>query len=101
MQMGNFIHYIVTFISGFAIGFSSLWKLALLTLSVVPAIALAGGIYAYALTGLTSKSQQAYAEAGGIAEQVCTQLPHQAHCLEIFLGFGFGGLGIHHPWGGH
>lgn len=68
--MGNFIHYIVTFITGFAIGFSSLWKLALVTLAVVPAIAIAGGMYAYALTGLTSRSQQAYAEAGGIAEQV-------------------------------
>lgn len=68
--MGNFIHYVVTFIAGFAVGFSSLWKLALVTLAVVPAIATAGGLYAYALTGLTSKSQQAYAEAGGIAEQV-------------------------------
>lgn len=70
VQMGNFIHYMSTFISGFIIGFTMVWKLALVTLAVVPAIALAGGAYAYALTGLTSKSQQAYAEAGGIAEQV-------------------------------
>lgn len=68
--MGNFIHYLVTFISGFAIGFTLLWKLALVTLAVVPAIAMAGGLYAYSLTGLTSKSNEAYAEAGGIAEQV-------------------------------
>lgn len=70
VQMGNFIHFLTTFVAGFAIGFSSLWKLALVTLAVVPAIAMAGGFYAYTLTGLTSKSQQAYAEAGGIAEQV-------------------------------
>jgi ATP-binding cassette subfamily B (MDR/TAP) protein 1 len=68
--MGNFIHYIVTFIAGFAIGFSLLWKLSLVTLAVVPAIAMAGGFYAYAITNLTSQSQRAYAEAGGIAEQV-------------------------------
>lgn len=70
MQFGNFIHYIATFIAGFAVGFSILWKLSLVTLAVVPAIAMAGGMYAYSLTNLTSKSQQAYAEAGGIAEQV-------------------------------
>lgn len=73
-KMGNFMHYIVTFLSGFIIGFTLLWKLALVTLAVVPAIALAGGFYAYALTGLTSKSQQAYAEAGGIAEQNISQV---------------------------
>lgn len=50
-----------------------LWKLALVTLAVVPAIALAGGFYAYALTGLTSKSQQAYGKASVVAEQVKNQ----------------------------
>ncbi|KAG0586096.1 hypothetical protein KC19_2G063800 [Ceratodon purpureus] len=73
-KMGNFIHFIVTFIAGFAVGFSSLWKLALVTLAVVPIIATAGGFYAFTLTGLTSKSQQAYAEAGGIAEQSIAQV---------------------------
>lgn len=68
--MGNFIHYICTFIGGFAVGFSSLWKLALVTLAVVPAIAMAGGLYAYAVTGLTSRNQEAYGNAGSIAEQV-------------------------------
>ena len=36
----------------------------------LPGIAFAGGLYAYTLTGLTSKSRESYANAGIIAEQV-------------------------------
>lgn len=64
------MHYMATFVGGFAVAFSSLYKLALVTLAVVPAIAVAGIFYTYAITGLTSKSQSAYAKAGSIAEQV-------------------------------
>lgn len=70
--MGNFIHYMATFVAGFAVGFTSLWKLALVTLAVVPAIAIAGGFYTACLTDHSSKSQQQYWEAGSIAEQVCS-----------------------------
>lgn len=48
----------------------SAWKLALLSVAVIPGIAFAGGLYAYTLTGLTSKSRESYANAGIIAEQV-------------------------------
>lgn len=68
--MGNFIHYISTFFAGLVVGFVSAWKLALLSISVIPAIAFAGGLYAYTLTSLTSKTRQSYANAGNIAEQV-------------------------------
>lgn len=47
------------------------WRLALLSVAVIPGIAFAGGLYAYTLTGLTSKSRESYANAGIIAEQVC------------------------------
>ncbi|KAG0587384.1 hypothetical protein KC19_2G160800 [Ceratodon purpureus] len=73
-KMGNFIHYIATFIAGFAIGFSLIWKLSLVTLAVVPVIAMAGGFFAYTTTNLTSQSQQAYAEAGAIADQSIAQV---------------------------
>lgn len=70
MQVGNFIHYLSTFLAGLVVGFVSAWKLALLSVAVIPGIAFAGGLYAYTLTGLTSKSRQSYANAGIIAEQV-------------------------------
>lgn len=75
--MGNFIHYLSTFLAGLVVGFVSAWRLALLSVAVIPGIAFAGGLYAYTITGLTSKSRESYANAGIIAEQVCISL----HCL--------------------
>lgn len=69
-QVGNFIHYLSTFLAGLVVGFVSAWKLALLSVAVIPGIAFAGGLYAYTLTGITSKSRESYANAGVIAEQV-------------------------------
>ena len=84
LQFGNFVHYIVTFIAGFAVGFSLIWRLSLVTLAVLPIIAMAGGIQIYALTNLTSKSQEAYEEAGGIAEQVLKYSPiSELHSLSL------------------
>ncbi|RVW82613.1 ABC transporter B family member 19 [Vitis vinifera] len=47
---------------------------ALLSVAVIPGIAFAGGLYAYTLTGLTSKSRESYANAGIIAEQAIAQV---------------------------
>ena len=58
------------FVAGFAVGFSSVWQLTLVTLAVVPLMATAGGTYAAIMIGLTAKSQKAYAEAGKVAEEV-------------------------------
>ena len=70
MQVGNFIHYLSTFLAGLVVGFVAAWRLALLSVAIIPGIAFAGGLYAYTLTGLTSKSRESYANAGIIAEQV-------------------------------
>ena len=75
MQVGNFIHYLSTFLAGLVVGFVSAWRLALLSVAVIPGIAFAGGLYAYTITGLTSKSRESYANAGIIAEQVCPLWP--------------------------
>ncbi|KVH92714.1 AAA+ ATPase domain-containing protein [Cynara cardunculus var. scolymus] len=72
--VGNFIHYLSTFLAGLVVGFVSAWKLALLSVAVIPGIAFAGGLYAYTLTGLTSKSRESYANAGIIAEQAIAQV---------------------------
>ncbi|KAF8390241.1 hypothetical protein HHK36_024766 [Tetracentron sinense] len=73
-KVGNFIHYLSTFLAGLVVGFVSAWRLALLSVAVIPGIAFAGGLYAYTLTGLTSKSQKSYANAGIIAEQAIAQV---------------------------
>lgn len=81
-KMGNFIQHMATFLGGFAVGFSCVWRLCLVTLAVIPVIAFAGGLYAYTLTRLTSKSQRAYGEAGSIAEQAIAQV----RTVYAFLG---------------
>lgn len=59
-----------TFVSGFVVGFTAVWQLALVTLAVVPMIAVIGGIHTTTLAKLTSKSQEALSQAGNIVEQV-------------------------------
>lgn len=70
MQAGNYIHFMAKFIAGFAMAFSSVWQLSLTTLAVVPAIVVAGAAYALTMIGHETKTQEAYEEAGKIAQQV-------------------------------
>ncbi|KAI8007057.1 ABC transporter B family member 1 [Camellia lanceoleosa] len=69
-KLGNFLHYMATFMSGFVVGFTAVWQLALVTLVVVPFIAVIRGVHTTTLAKLSSKSQEALSEAGNIAEQV-------------------------------
>ncbi|OIW10677.1 hypothetical protein TanjilG_16049 [Lupinus angustifolius] len=69
-KVGNFMHYISRFVAGFTIGFVRVWQISLVTLSIVPLIALAGGLYAYVTIGLIAKIRKAYVRAGEIAEEV-------------------------------
>ncbi|XP_023744885.1 ABC transporter B family member 1 [Lactuca sativa] len=73
-KLGNFIHYMATFVSGFVVGFTAVWQLALVTLAVVPLIAIIGAIHTITLAKLSSKSQEALSEAGNIAEQTIAQI---------------------------
>ncbi|KAL8247450.1 hypothetical protein R6Q59_008666 [Mikania micrantha] len=73
-KLGNFIHYMATFVSGFVVGFTAVWQLALVTLAVVPLIAVIGGIHTTTLAKLSSKSQAALSQAGNIAEQTIVQI---------------------------
>ncbi|KAM7525446.1 hypothetical protein LguiA_015348 [Lonicera macranthoides] len=45
-------------------------KISLVTLSIVPLIAIAGGVYAYIATGLIARVRKSYIKAGEIAEEV-------------------------------
>ncbi|KAH9740063.1 ABC transporter B family member 19 [Citrus sinensis] len=86
-KVGNFIHYLSTFLAGLVVGFVSAWRLALLSIAVIPGIAFAGGLYAYTLTGLTSKSRESYANAGIIAEQVSVvRTKHDIRTVYSYVG---------------
>ncbi|KAL6911853.1 hypothetical protein ACP4OV_000658 [Aristida adscensionis] len=69
-MVGNFMHYISRFLAGFAIGFSRVWQISLVTLAIVPLIAIAGGLYAYVTIGLMARVRKSYVKAGEIAEEV-------------------------------
>ncbi|KAK1411806.1 hypothetical protein QVD17_32582 [Tagetes erecta] len=73
-KLGNFIHYLATFVSGFVVGFTAVWQLALVTLAVVPLIAVIGAIHMTTLAKLSSKSQKALSDAGNIVEQTIAQI---------------------------
>eukprot|EP00271_Cylindrocystis_brebissonii_P007435 TRINITY_DN20981_c0_g1_i1.p1 TRINITY_DN20981_c0_g1~~TRINITY_DN20981_c0_g1_i1.p1 ORF type:complete len:1281 (-),score=259.90 TRINITY_DN20981_c0_g1_i1:445-4287(-) len=73
-KVGNFLHFMATFFAGFIIGFTSIWQLALVILGCVPLIAVVGAVYTVILTGVTNKAQEAYARAGGVAEQAISQI---------------------------
>ncbi|WCJ29141.1 ABC transporter B family member 2 [Euphorbia peplus] len=69
-KVGNFLHYISRFLAGFTIGFVRVWQISLVTLSIVPLIALAGGAYAFVTIGLIGRMRKSYIKAGEIAEEV-------------------------------
>ncbi|KAJ6695823.1 ATP-BINDING CASSETTE SUB-FAMILY B [Salix koriyanagi] len=70
LRVGNFLHYISRFLGGFIIGFVRIWQISLVTLSIVPLIALAGGVYAYITIGLIAKVRKSYVKASQVAEEV-------------------------------
>ncbi|KAF2312188.1 hypothetical protein GH714_028410 [Hevea brasiliensis] len=55
-------------------GFTAVWQLALVTLAVVPLIALIAAIHANTLAKLSGKSQEALSQAGNIVEQTIVQI---------------------------
>ncbi|KAK4478669.1 hypothetical protein RD792_014160 [Penstemon davidsonii] len=73
-KLGNFLHYMATFVSGFVVGFTAVWQLALVTLAVVPLIAVIGGIHTVTIAKLSGKSQESLSQAGNIAEQTIVQI---------------------------
>ncbi|CAO2838015.1 unnamed protein product [Amaranthus hypochondriacus] len=81
-KVGKILHYVSRFIAGFAIGFARVWQISLVTLSIVPAIAFAGGSYAYVATGLMARIRKSYVKAGEIAEEVIANV----RTVQAFVG---------------
>ncbi|KAJ4759793.1 ABC transporter B family member 13 [Rhynchospora pubera] len=73
-KIGHCLRYISQFVVGFVVGFLLVWQLTLVTLAVVPLMAIAGGTYAVVTSNLSRKGEAAYAEAGKIAEEVISQV---------------------------
>ncbi|KAK9755082.1 hypothetical protein RND81_01G001300 [Saponaria officinalis] len=73
-KIGHTFRYLSQFMMGFVLGFISVWKLTLLTLAVVPFIAVAGGAYTVIMSTLSQKAEAAYAESGKVAEEVISQI---------------------------
>ncbi|KAL8129601.1 hypothetical protein V2J09_018756 [Rumex salicifolius] len=73
-KVGHSIRYLCQFLVGFGIGFVSLWQLTLVTLAVVPFIAVSGGAYAVAMSSLSKQSEAAYAQAAKAAEESISQI---------------------------
>ncbi|KAL6124504.1 hypothetical protein ACLB2K_077016 [Fragaria x ananassa] len=68
-KVGKFIQLLSTFVGGFIIAFVKGWRLTLVLLACIPAIVFAGGIMAIIVSKMSTRGQQAYAEAGTIVEQ--------------------------------
>ncbi|GAU42985.1 hypothetical protein TSUD_188580 [Trifolium subterraneum] len=64
------MHFVSRFIAGFIIGFFRVWQISIVTLAIVPLIAIAGGLYAYVTFGLIAKVRKSYLRAGDIAQEV-------------------------------
>ena len=75
-----------TFVSGFIVGFTAVWQLALVTIAVVPLIAVIGGIHTTTLSKLSNKSQESLSQAGNIVEQVeCTDPKNKKKSFSFFF----------------
>jgi ATP-binding cassette subfamily B (MDR/TAP) protein 1 len=68
-KVGGFLHHIATFIAGFVVGFVKGWQLTLVILAVSPLLMIAGGFMAKTLASMTKRGLEAYANAGGVAEE--------------------------------
>ena len=62
------------FFGGFGIGFFYSWELTLVILAVTPALIIVGAVFGKIMGGMTSEEQDAYAAAGGIAEEAFSSI---------------------------
>ena len=68
-KVGVGIQQMTTFFAGFIIAFVRGWKMALVLLSIMPVLAACSGLMAYGINKSSQASADAYASAGGIAQE--------------------------------
>ncbi|KAH7668707.1 Xenobiotic-transporting ATPase protein [Dioscorea alata] len=81
-KVGKSIHCLSRFVVGFVIGFARIWQISLVTLAIVPVIAISGGIFAYTTTGFAARTRKSYVKAGEIAEEVMGNI----RTVQAFVG---------------
>jgi ABC-type multidrug transport system fused ATPase/permease subunit len=69
-RFGQFLMCFAQFAAGCTVAFSKGWKLSIVMIAVTPALACTGGVMGILLTKYTVETQNAYADAGSISEQV-------------------------------
>ncbi|KAI8638525.1 putative ABC transporter protein [Parasitella parasitica] len=69
-KFGLLVMCIGQFVTGFVVAFVKGWRLAVVMLATLPLMAGAGGAMGYYITKYTLKTQDSYADAGSVAEQV-------------------------------
>ncbi|KAI8083358.1 p-glycoprotein [Gilbertella persicaria] len=69
-KFGQFLMCFAQFVAGCAVAFSKGWRLAAVMIAVTPALACTGGVMGILVTKFTVETQNAYADAGSISEQV-------------------------------
>ncbi|KAK9129443.1 hypothetical protein Sjap_009930 [Stephania japonica] len=73
-KTGHALRYFSQFVAGFLIGFVTAWRLTLMTIAVIPLVAIVGGIYAVTMSTLSKKGEAVYAKAGHVAEEAISQV---------------------------
>ncbi|KAJ2358561.1 hypothetical protein GGF43_000727, partial [Coemansia sp. RSA 2618] len=68
------IQYVATFITGLVLAFVSGWRLTLVVLAVLPLLAGSAALMGILLARDTAGGQDAYAEAGSVAEEVLSSI---------------------------
>jgi ATP-binding cassette, subfamily B (MDR/TAP), member 1 len=63
-----------TFFGGFIIAFVRGWLLALVMMSCIPPIVVAGAIVSRLISTLSTRAQAKYGEAGNVAEQTISSI---------------------------
>eukprot|EP00258_Populus_trichocarpa_P011794 XP_002320938.3 ABC transporter B family member 11 [Populus trichocarpa] len=68
-KVGKFVQLMATFIGGFSVAFYKGWLLAVVMLSAIPLLVLAGASMALFISKMAARGQNAYAEAANVVEQ--------------------------------
>lgn len=107
LYVGRSIQLLSTFIGSFIIAFTRGWLLALVMLSTVPPIVIAGAIVSKLMTGLSTRKQANYSDAGNIVEQTLGAIRtvsaisfffHPFPITSNFLISGLPGLSIYYAY---
>lgn len=69
MQVGKTVQLITNFIGGFTIAFIRGWQLALVMVSVIPLLVVAGATISRFMSQMAARGQSAYANAANVVEQ--------------------------------